>query len=91
MDKKCTTQYANNANIDIPGRASGNHGYSYSWWLKSYKRSGAEMNIYHAVGWGGQEIIILPEQNTVVVFTGGNYVSTLKAIEILLKKHYNCY
>jgi len=83
--KKCTTLYSNNTNINIPGHASGSHGYSYSWWLKSHKKSGKEINIYHAVGWGGQEIIILPELNTVVVFTGGNYIPNVKAIEILEK------
>lgn len=83
--EKCNTQYSNNKNIDILGHASGSHGYSYSWWLKSYKKSGEEINMYHAVGWGGQEIIILPELNTVVVFTGGNYISNVKVVEILDK------
>ena len=41
--------------------------------------------MYHALGWGGQEIIILPELNTVVVFTGGNYISNVKVFEILEK------
>ncbi len=81
--EKSTTLYSNNTNIDIPGHASGSHGYSYSWWLKSYKKSGEEINMYHAVGWGGQEIIILPELNAVVVFTGGNYIPNVKVIEIL--------
>ena len=84
--EKCKTQYANNRNIFIPGHASGSHGYAYSWWLQSYKKSGKEINIYHAVGWGGQEIIILPELNTVVVFTGGNYISISPAF-ILLDKY----
>jgi len=81
--EKSTTLYSNNKNINIPGHTSGIHGYSYSWWLKSYTKSGEEINMYHAVGWGGQEIIILPELNTVVVFTGGNYIPTVKVIEIL--------
>lgn len=83
--EKCTTPYSNNTNIIIPGHASGSNAYSYSWWLKSYTKSGEDMNILHAVGWGGQEIIILPELNTVVVFTGGNYVSNVKVFEILEK------
>jgi len=81
--ENCNNQYSNNTNIDIPGHASGSHGYSYSWWLKSYTKSGEEINMYHAVGWGGQEIIILPELNTVVVFTGGNFVPNVKVMEIL--------
>jgi CubicO group peptidase (beta-lactamase class C family) len=83
--EKCKTQYANNKNIFIPGHASGSHGYAYSWWLQSYKKSGNEINMYHAVGWGGQEIIILPELNAVVVFTGGNYISISPAFIILDK------
>ena len=51
--------------------------------VKIAKKSGEEINMYHAVGWGGQEIIILSELNTVVVFTGGNYIPNVKAIEIL--------
>jgi len=31
--------------------------------------------MYYAGGWGGQLIMVLPELNTVVVFTGGNYVT----------------
>ena len=83
--EKCNTQYSNNKNIYIPGHASGSQGYSYSWWLKSYKKSGEEINMYHAVGWGGQEIIILPELNTVVVFTGGNYIPISTTFTLLDK------
>ena len=81
--EKSSTPYSNNTNLNISGHASGKHDYSYSWWLKSYKKSGKEINMYHAVGWGGQEIIILPELKTVVVFTGGNYIHNVKVIEIL--------
>jgi len=83
--EKCTTPYSNNMNIDIPGHDSGNHGYSYSWWLKSFSKSGKEINLNKAVGWGGQEIIVIPELNTVVVFTGGNYIPIVRVSEILEK------
>lgn len=83
--EKCKTQYSKNTNIFIPGHASGSHGYSYSWWLKSYKKSGKDINLYHAVGWGGQEIIIIPDLNTVVVFTGGNYIPISTTFTILDK------
>ncbi len=39
----------------------------------------------NAVGWGGQQIVIMPELNTVAVFTGGNYVVNVKIFEILKK------
>jgi CubicO group peptidase (beta-lactamase class C family) len=83
--EKCFTQYANNKNIYIPGHASGSHGYSYSWWLKTYKKSGKEINMFHAVGWGGQEIVIIPQLNTVVVFTGGNYTKFATTFSLIDK------
>ena len=83
--EKSATIFPGNQGINIPGVASGRHGYSYSWWLKSYTKSGKKINMYNAGGWGGQEIIILPELNTVVVFTGGNYTSNVKVFDILEK------
>ena len=80
--EKSNIPYSNNTNINISGHDSGSPDYSYSWWLKSYKKSEGEINMYHAVGWGGQGIIILPELNTVVVFTGGNYIREVKVIEL---------
>lgn len=81
--KKCYSEYGNNNGINIPGQASGRHGYSYSWWLKSYTKSGKKSNMYNAGGWGGQEIIVIPELNTVVVFTGGTYTSNVKVFDLL--------
>jgi len=36
-----------------------------------------------AQDWGGQFIMVLPELNTVVVFTGGNYVTKRPDFKIL--------
>ena len=41
--------------------------------------------MFNAGGWGGQEIMVLPELNTVIVFTGGNYLTNLKVFKILEK------
>jgi len=82
---KCTTPYANNTEIDIPGHASGEHGYAYSWWLKSYRLSGRDIDMYNAVGWGGQQIVVIPELNAVVTFTGGNYASNVKVFGLVEK------
>lgn len=82
---KCYTPYSNNTNILIPGHFSGSHGYAYSWWLKSFKRGGEEINLYHATGWGGQELIVIPALNAVIVFTGGNYVPLTTTFSILDK------
>lgn len=83
--EKCSTPYSANTNIFIPGHFSGSHGYAYSWWLKSYKKAGKEYKMFHAVGWGGQDLIIIPKLNMVVVFTGGNYVPLTTTFSILDK------
>ncbi len=83
--EKCAVPYGNNRRINIPGEASGRQGYAYGWWTKKYKRSGKTINMYSAGGWGGQNIMILPEINTVVVFTGGNYLSWRPPYKILRK------
>jgi CubicO group peptidase (beta-lactamase class C family) len=82
---KCTTEYPGNSGIIIPGEDSGRTGYSYSWWTKQYSKSGKEINMFWALGWGGQKITVLPEVNTVVVFTGGAYTSEIKNFAILEK------
>lgn len=50
-------------------------GYGYQWWIYDYYVQGRQeyVHSYSARGWGGQNIIVLPELNTVIVFTGGNY------------------
>ena len=71
--EKSAFAYSNNTGINIPEEPSGRLGYSYSWWTKTYSKQGKKIHMYAASGWGGQHIMILPELNTVVVFTGGNY------------------
>jgi len=48
----------------------GFRGYSHGWWpcIPAYGQEA-----YAAAGWGNQEIIVLPEHDMVVVFTGGAY------------------
>jgi len=83
--EKSAIPFADNDGINIPGVASGRHGYSYSWWTKSYSHLGKDINMFNAGGWGGQKIMVLPELSTVVVFTGGNYTSKVKVFKILEK------
>jgi len=82
---KCNSPYAGNTNIFIPGHFSGSHGYAFAWWLKTFKKAGKDINLYHATGWGGQELIIIPDFNAVVVFTGGNYIPLTTTFSILDK------
>ncbi len=49
----------------------GNIGYSFGWFPKNNDEYG--QGAYAANGWGGQRIIVLPEHDMVVIFTGGSY------------------
>jgi len=83
--EKSATPYAGNQGIKVPGSDSGRLGYSYSWWLKQHSDSGRRLNIFWASGWGGQKIVVIPELDTVVVFTGANYTSKATTWSILAK------
>lgn len=53
--------------------------YGFMWWLPILGGS-AEQSIgpvYMAIGWGGQYIIIVPDQQLVLVLTGGSYDAPL--------------
>ena len=70
--KKSSSVFQGNTSIKIPGEP-GKNDYSYSWWIKQLSHSDQAISIIHASGWGGQNIMIIPELNAVIVFTGGNY------------------
>jgi CubicO group peptidase (beta-lactamase class C family) len=58
--------------VSIPPSARGpDHasGYGYQWWLEEY--DGGKIEAYSARGHGLQFIVVLPDLNMVVVFTGG--------------------
>lgn len=59
--------------ISLPDNPS-RDGYGYNWWLKTYHSNSGSAESFLASGWGGQRIIVFPNLNMVVVFTGGNYV-----------------
>lgn len=69
-----------------PGEGTwGPRGYSYTWWTHQFSHSGEKYPAFWAFGWGGQRIIVLPDQDTVVVLTGGNYTSTDPTLKIVTK------
>jgi CubicO group peptidase (beta-lactamase class C family) len=82
LDKKLSQPYANNTDIKIPGENAGRLGYAYSWWTKKISLEKTGMNIFWANGWGGQIIIVIPEKNALVVFTGGEYNSGSKQFSL---------
>jgi len=83
--QKSANSFSNNKNIKIPGTDSGRNDYGYSWWIKSIPHSGRKIQMFYAGGWGGQKIIVIPELNSVVVFTGGNYKEKTRTFEIFEK------
>lgn len=81
--KKSAIPFKNNRNIKIPGEDSGKNGYGYTWWTSKFSHNGSTINMFRAGGWGGQEIMVFPELDMVVVFTGGNYASKTKLFKIV--------
>ncbi len=50
--------------------------YGYAWWIYDYELDGGyKVHSYSARGRGGQDIIMLPVLDTVVVFTQGYYLT----------------
>ncbi len=45
------------------------NGYGYGWWLNTFGESPS----YNAFGRGGQEVLVVPEMDLVIVKTGGGY------------------
>ena len=83
--EKSAVPYDGNQRIKIPGEDTGRAGYSYSWWTKQISDAGRRIDTFWANGWGGQRIVVIPELDTVVVFTGANYASKATTQSILEK------
>jgi CubicO group peptidase (beta-lactamase class C family) len=83
--EKSATSFPGNSWMNDWDDHWGMRGYSYSWWTHLFTRSGKRISMFYAAGWGGQYIMVIPELNTVVVFTCGNYLSYRPPFEILKK------
>jgi len=81
--KKSAIPFNNNRDIKIPGEDSGKNGYGYTWWTSEFSHLGRTISMFRAGGWGGQEIMVFPELDMVVVFTGGNYAKKTKLFKIV--------
>jgi CubicO group peptidase (beta-lactamase class C family) len=81
--RKSRTNYKNNSGIRVPLDDTGKNGYGYTWWTNSVDGGGRRYSLFQASGWGGQEIIVVPDLEMVVVFTGGNYAVKKHIHEIL--------
>jgi CubicO group peptidase (beta-lactamase class C family) len=60
--------------------------YGYLWWGDGYHGGQSAYRSYSARGWGGQCIIVFPELDMVVVFTGGNYESW-EPVDVIVEQH----
>jgi len=80
---KSAETFNKNKMINIPGEDSGKNGYGYSWWNNELSRKGEKIDVYRAGGWGGQAIMVFPELEMVVVFTGGNYAAKSSLFKIV--------
>jgi CubicO group peptidase (beta-lactamase class C family) len=49
------------------------NGYGYQWWRKTYYVGATTYASFFAAGWGGQNIIVIPSLNLVIVTTAGNW------------------
>ena len=77
--------YGGNSSIRIPGEDWGRVGYAFGWWTRAIRVQAEASELYFALGWGGQKIIVLPGLDMVVVFTGANYTSKVEEFRILEK------
>jgi CubicO group peptidase (beta-lactamase class C family) len=80
--EKCASPYPGNTGIKVPGEDLGKVGYSYTWWTKKLSFKGEEIDLFFALGWGGQKVIVIPNLDMVLVFTGANYTSKVHEFEI---------
>ena len=54
-----------------------NERYGFGWWLNNFSLHGRALKGYVAAGNGGQFIFVIPDIHMVIVFTGGNYGSSI--------------
>ena len=74
VDKSMTRRDNMKPRIDIDV----DHGWAYGWHFRENARSGRTVRYYWAGGNGGQLIIVIPELDMVVGFTGGDYTEFRK-------------
>ena len=61
----------------------GKVGYAYTWWTKDFTYKNEHIRMFFALGWGGQKILVLPDLDMVIAFTGANYNAKVHEFEII--------
>lgn len=64
------------------------HAYGYQWWLQDYEVDGQTFPTFLAAGWGDQYMIMFPEEDLIILFNGGNYLSSGTVSPFYLVEHY---
>jgi CubicO group peptidase (beta-lactamase class C family) len=63
--------------VPLQGNYRTLYGYGYNWWLGRSPFRGGTVEYFMAMGWGGQTILVFPDLEMVVVFTGGGFYESL--------------
>jgi CubicO group peptidase (beta-lactamase class C family) len=50
-----------------------NGAYGYYWWLDTTATAGRQIDLVEAVGWGGQNLYVVPSLDLIVAVTAGVY------------------
>ncbi len=61
-------------------------GYGYLWWMTTFPLSNKSISGFAASGNGGQYIVVFPEQELVIVFTGQAYNSPKAQLPIFIMR-----
>jgi CubicO group peptidase (beta-lactamase class C family) len=82
-----SSQWVTQSTRNLNASASPTEGYGYLWWTSQVASGGRLVGHYRADGNGGQMIIVIPQFNAVIVFTGGNFNARSSPISGLLISH----
>ncbi|MFC2153462.1 serine hydrolase domain-containing protein [Actinomycetota bacterium] len=62
--------------------------YGFHWFCRTFDTETVAVDAYLRTGWGGQALVVIPEYDLVVVFTGSNYEGNyMSGISALLIEH----
>ncbi|MBT2290290.1 serine hydrolase [Paenibacillus albidus] len=56
--------------------------YGWHWWVSSFTNKAAETGYYHALGYGGQYIVVVPAYDLTVVVTADRFGRRRKAVNV---------
>ena len=72
---------ASQAEHTAAGNTPWAHGYGYQWWIRNFHSGGKTFRCFFAAGWGDQHLFIFPQQNMIIQFNGGAYLSATSAFD----------